>query len=606
MKSFSRILKPLFCVVFLVLAISCATDQNPVDAAKETPADTAKVVLPPADTLAQFDPDSIPDSTGAAQSSDISDSCMQRLIALMKELDSIQTIDEYVSKDFTGCRECFEGALSIDSRNAEANMGYSVSAVMALNADPKIHKMLDSLDKYFGEDTASAPKTLFSANYGLLAKAPLFAKRLAVDPTWPTFVTASYVQGIMDSSVVPVLSNVNSALRRFESSTNPVCRVVDQGDTVELDLGEAYVLHSMVLGLRAAFLMMTAYNVDLYKDASHLNYSWIDDLERSVSTDCRLIKVSGDTLYDLYNWSDTAADKIMFRMLRYNYGRSDFLTLRRANHALILSDLNSTALMLDAALEAVRGESNQTQDYDLIKVNDLFDLDSTMLETYTDMKTEGISEAFANHFKTPENLIAFLQTMLSGQYTFDETIDSVHIRLVIDLSAFFTHPVADLRTLTPYFRFVDEAVLVKNEENWKNIYQTNYASFSTGYCWEECVTSLVPHSKITDSSTGMSYSCTDNGCDSCPYMTYYLDSTVLWKAQIDSESYIDPIVFTTAAGADLDMNDSAFFPVLKDPTFGGLFPEMTQSSDWQDFFDLFNKEEEPAFPEPPSVAKASR
>jgi len=73
----------------------------------------------------------------------------------------------------------------------------------------------------------------------------------------------------------------------------------------------------------------------------------------------------------------------------------------------------------------------------------------------------------------------FVTQLLSGPYTFDETIDSTHVNLTVNLAAWFDDPVTDLRTLLPRYKWTDEqAWTVRNRMTYLAYATQRQYSFS--------------------------------------------------------------------------------------------------------------------------------
>jgi hypothetical protein len=370
---------------------------------------------------------------------------------------------------------------------------------------------------------------------------------------------------------------------KFSQSVDADVQYIVEGDTVIFDRAEGLLINAAAHMLRAGLLIATAYNVDLYKDASNRNYTWIDDLidADTIKSDIEYITVSGDTLYKLWMWNDTAETRIIFNMLKYNYHRPDFLTLKKSNHAKALTDLQAVPALLKAALSAIRSESPATQEYDLIKIGDIISLEEELLYTYNDLIAEGFTPEFAGHFYTPEILIKFIEDIVTGSYTITRLLDSSDVSITVNLPAFFNNPVQDLRNILPYFAWSDEAQWIKKEEwdNWSDTVYNNMNGKTT--FWVHLCDDY--QSLIIDIPPALIDSIAYNSYDSCR-AEYILDTALTWRVYIDSSTFIQPIIFTDAAGNELDMNDSAFFPVFRDPTIGGVFPGMT-NADWEALFE---------------------
>lgn len=142
-------------------------------------------------------------------------------------------------------------------------------------------------------------------------------------------------------------------------------------------------------------------------------------------------------------------------VVQYNLKRSDFLTIRRANHEWVHNDLKMVPELIKAGLKSMKTETDRQED-DLIPAGEIFSLNEDMADISSELIKEGISPAMAGRFSSPEALMDFITELLTKEFTFSETIDGYDITMTVNLSNWFTNPVSDLRSLYPKYRLTDK------------------------------------------------------------------------------------------------------------------------------------------------------
>jgi len=200
-------------------------------------------------------------------------------------------------------------------------------------------------------------------------------------------------------------------------------------------------------------------------------------------------------------------------------------------------------------------------------------MDSGLVDTRQQLIDQGVSASLADKFKSPESICDFVTQLLSGPYTFNETVDSTHINITVNLCAFLDKPVNDLKTLLPKFRWLNSNEWVTKTEtsrySWPNT--PPLYSFST---YHDNTIVVIPASKIASTQPN-----TYGGT------TYTLTTPFTYETSIDSNRTITPIKFIDDAGNDLDMQSlvdgKTFLPYFADYTFDGVFPNMTRQK-WID------------------------
>jgi hypothetical protein len=526
-----------------------------------------------------------PHSFGA----DDADSLFAELVTRVQSFSQAESYSDVVAKQFTDLRDGFDDIIQQDPANQKANVGYIVSSVLSLNTSTKIRTMADSLDAYFqaldtDENGAVLGKAfrkqgIIGLSKGLGAKTAALAMAQTKKPAFPTFITMSYIQSILESELLPVLDDVVEATQRLEncSETSIPVIIADEGeaDTFEIDKGEIYVLDGFVHYLRAYSNWLCAYHFDLYAPNT-TNYSWIDSLAHSGSSyGATSYRISGDSLYHCSMYGVDSVETMMLRTLKYNLGRTDFLTLRAKNHAQVKQNLQAVPTLLKTGIASIRAETDDQSD-DIIKLDDILDLDEELVDIPAELIEEGVSTSLANKFQSPETLLDFVTELLSGPVAFDETIDSVHIQLTVNVSAFFDNPVQDLRTLLPKYRWVPETEWISGgTEDYRYVNGPYESSSFTVWDYENA-TINIPATMIASASQ------TEYGD-----MEYTLKQPYNYTVNIDSSWSVDPLRLVDDSNKDLDiealLDANSFFPYFNDYTFNGVFPGMTRQK-WLSLF----------------------
>jgi hypothetical protein len=267
------------------------------------------------------------------------------------------------------------------------------------------------------------------------------------------------------------------------------------------------------------------------------------------------------------------------KMFKYNLGRPGFMTIRKANQAKVKADLLAVANLVKTGITYIRNETDN-QDNDIIKMSSINDADRSLVDFKSQLIKDGVSPALANKLATPESIADFVTQLLSGPYTFDETIDSTHVNLTVNLAAWFDDPVTDLRTLLPRYKWTDEqAWTVRKQDDafaYANQGQYSFSVFSdNGY-----ITSVRISPSLIDSVGQSMWGAGDS--------IYYLNQPMDYTASIDSSVYLDPLRLVddnnnalTTDQIDTLIKQKTFFPYFTDYTFHGIFPAMTRQK-WID------------------------
>ncbi len=539
----------------------------------------------------------------------VEDSLMQLLIKRIEKIDSIDGPDDLKTIDYISIRSSFEVLLAIDSTRFKSNVGYMVSSILSLNTSRKIWNLVDSIQDYINEvedfyDESPAEPELgngllkrslkkggvISLGKVLAAQTPEILTSVTKEPSFPRFLTLSYIQGTIESELLPVLNRVIAVSSRIEGLKTDGIKINVDDESYELDKGEVYLFDAYAHLLRAYMLMYCTYNMDIYSSPSDLSYSWIDSImiNGKANDNTTIYSLRSDTLFQVHSYDDSKVFTKMFKTFKYNLEeRPEFMTIRKQNHEGILSDLRAVPTKVKAGLASIRSETDD-QDDDLLKISMIDSANGDMLDFSNDLIDDGMSESFAANFSSVEKMTDFISSLLSGPYTFDEMVDGKQVTITVNLSAFFTNPVTDLRTLLPKYKWVDEINWVTLDVSqsdvagryWGNVpvWNAQTGKYDTLYC----VT------VYEDEQLKMDESLIDSVVKTSYYSKYYISKPIRYTAYIDSNYTIEPIRLTNDEGTpytydqieDL-VENMEFLPYFKDYTFNGLFPGMTRQK-WLD------------------------
>lgn len=391
---------------------------------------------------------------------------MQALADSLAAIPDDQDSDFYQTIRYDAIRAGFDTALQVNDTSPVAHLGSGLLDIVEINYSSEVWTLVDSLLTY--EDAAAPPAGPGSVDPGiflgngspilrnqftLLATVPREYLRLSTLRV-PANLTVAELQAVILSTVLPAL---DSAIAHFQAAeaASPVFALTVEDETYEVDLGEIYFFHAGVHAARAAFNILTAYDVDLFGPDG--TYGWIDearDLSRcdgygyfepigGGSPYNRAVNVQ----YPYRSPLEGAQDSVAVSVLRHNLESpgSTFLTKRSNALADAWQDLLTLRDLLEAGVAAVRAESD-AQENDVIRLADLLDVDN-------DIATGSGKPNFAQNFMTIEDVLAWVETVMIGPYLVQEDGDLGPLTITVNLSALFNSSPADWKTLLPYHRF---------------------------------------------------------------------------------------------------------------------------------------------------------
>jgi hypothetical protein len=539
----------------------------------------------------------------------IEDSLVNLFINRIQMIENLEGPDELKTIDYISIRNGFEAILAIDSMRVKSNIGFMVSALASLNTNPKIWKIIDSLDAFFssfdeepleGGAVESAQEiALFkramqkggvvTLGKVLAAKTPQILTASVQHASFPKFLTISYLQKMIEADLLPVLTPILYAAERLESLDDASMQVTVDEDQFEIDKGEIYLFDAYIHLARAYATLLCIYDMDLYTEADKQDYSWIDTMVNADDNGKTIYTISGDTLFRIEAWGDKEMVNAMVKTIHYNLeSRSSFMTIRRPFHASVFADLQAIPGKIKSGLAAINAETDD-QENDLLKISMIDSANADMLDFSGEMRDEGFSASFAENFSSIDKLMDFISEVLSGPYTFSETIDGKEVTVTINLTAYYTNPVEDLRSLLPYYTWTNEEEWLPDEvDTWTNSFYNRTIIYNGA---EEKSDTLYYLYVYEDEDVEMRF---DNSyIDSIATnewgsKQYYLNTPIKYEVTVDSSFYFNALQLTDESGTVIDfetidelIENRMFFPYFKDYTFNGLFPDMTRDK-WLD------------------------
>lgn len=571
----------------------------------------------PQDIINDDDPTDLPEDIDPA--ADISekgiDSMFNVLISRVESLESTEKPSDLYGIDFSSLRRGFSSAIVNNPSHVKANIGFIVSSVLSLNANPDLQKMIDSLSQYiddmseynnpedpndwnygFAKKSASAeakPVSFLSKTYsrhGLLSAGQILVgaapKMLLAQtrPSFPSFLTAAYIQNMIESAIVPNLDEVIAATQRLTAVSDMSIEITVDNETGEIDKGDIYILEAMVRAARAGFSMVLIYDMDVVQLPGSTNAHYIDDvldyIDNAEYVDGSIINFSlnNDTLViNSFTDNTSSIPEDYCDFMQYNYKRPGFLSIRKAYHTAVYNDLKAIPSLIKSGLNSISNESDN-QNNDIFPSTDIMDMSSEMADVSAEMIEEGFTTAFANNFSSPENLMDFISLLLTQPYTFNETIDGKSITLKVDLSKFFTSPAAALTDYWPKHVFPtgDDRFTTFDFTGYREDYSDN--SISIYKDEQDSIKIDIPESAI------------DNIEDGGYYIEIFLKEPYVATVNRYSVKTISPIIYVDDNGKAINYlgliegeDPEQCFPYFDDYTMRGIFPDMTSRQKWIDF-----------------------
>ncbi len=464
--------------------------------------------------------------------------------------------------DLDSHKEAFEGAIAQDPNCGPAHFGLAFVEMVNLAQADDIQNIIDEFGDELGGMSLNVglPVPAFSTETlladGLMGRSFEILRRspLALSPQEIELGRRSSdkadgplirnLQTHIHDVILPETQSIVDHLAVAESDPNFSILIISgeaEPDTVEIDLGEVYVLDAVVRALRSGLLIATAYDVEL---APNGDYSWITDLFSSsdyTGYDVHTYESVVDTLF-LYDDEEVSVNRdaaFIEGIDNLLTPGSYFLTLWTnpwsGENAMqtAYTELNTLLAKLETAYNFILAEEDD-QSNDLISQILLAELDEAVLSIGDDLPD------YIGTWETIPDVIAWIEEVLSGPYTIPVELNETEtFDLAINLSALFLNPVADWKTKLPYMEILDV-------EEWASFSETIVYG---PYNWNPMspYNASVNDEDMVFNSIGAYYIIESNW-----------DTTT-------------PLHFLDGPDGDVIEEEFLYFP---DYTFGGLFPDM--------------------------------
>ena len=300
----------------------------------------------PTDPLVEDDPNDLPEDIdpNLVVNEGSIDSLFDLLTKRVESLEDAETPDDVFNTDFISIRNGFATAVSRQPENAKANVGFIVSSICAVNTSANIKKAIDSIqayieavdnyyDSYNNEwilykkrsnanakrklpgnnqqiplKKAEIKKPLFYNVFNrkgiegvgvvLLAESPKIIAAQSEKPSFPSFLTVSFIQKTVEEDIIPRLNDVISACNRL--TQNEMSLVMTAfGETFELDKGDILLFEAGIRLVRAGLGLFTTYNMDIQTTDGSSIINLLDDVDDE-DADKYIYRLQNDTLICLW------------------------------------------------------------------------------------------------------------------------------------------------------------------------------------------------------------------------------------------------------------------------------------------------------------------
>lgn len=503
------------------------------------------------------------DSTAAAAVSDL----MDEMEEVMGEDIDPEDLENLQDMDLDPFMDAANDAIELDPDCVNAHFLLAMLELFLMTQDQGMVDIMEDLEGEFGGTevplglTSGAMSTanllrggILGRSFEIMHRAPLAMMpqelRLATDADKADGPLIRDLQTHVRNVMLPATDRIVGHLSVVESQPDWSLVIIGEGaepDTTELDLGEIYVLDSVIRALRAGLQIATAYDVELAPDG---DYSWLTEgMQYQGYTDAQVMQgtAAGDTLYlyeDEYVELERA-DALLGEIEALLAPGSHFLTLwtdpwsGETAMQTAYAEMGLLLSRLESAYDFIQAEGDDQSD-DIFTQMLLLELDEAIAEMGQDMPE------WIGTFETLPDIIAWIEEIMSGPYTVPLDMgDDTTFDLTIDISALFLTPVADWKTKLPYMEWLD---------------LEEYAEFDETDVWG-------PYSW----NPAVPYEAMVNGEEMS-----YTNIVVYYQVEEDWDSDM-PLVFLD--GPDGAVIDPGEFPHFPDYTMGGLFPDMTRD-DW--------------------------
>ncbi len=499
---------------------------------------------------------------GLSRADSIAAHWMQALADSLENLPDPEDAEpeEYKDVDYSVIRTGMNAALAEDANSRVAHLGSGILDVIEVNYDTELWTFLDSLIAYTDEDEENWPlrfgpggwtrgglflqrgSPILGNQFTLLATAPRELARRSLTGI-PANLSIGRAQEILEDIVMPALTSALGHIETAEGDGGPNIYVQVEDEEYEIDLGEILVFDASLHAALAALQIVTAYDVDLF-DAGD-SYGWVDDMrDIDFCDDYGYTEPFGEHLKLIHiehEREGAAVGSLLVSIIQHNLEeRPGFLTLREARMDDAYQNLLDARDKLEAAVESIRSEDDDDgQENDIIQILDLIEMDD-------DIASGDDKPRFAENFDSVEDVLDWIETVLTGEFDVDEEGEHGDIEFTINLSALFTNAPNDWRDYLPYHQFNLPADWI----SWEMEISEHDAWVGEEWCWDICPNGWECSTDI----------------DQVEWHNY--------------RSNFEPIELLDDNLQPFEWDDHPF-PYFPDWTFGGLFPNATEDT-WRD------------------------
>ncbi|MDP6529175.1 MAG: hypothetical protein QGI43_05755 [Gemmatimonadota bacterium] len=492
---------------------------------------------------------------------------MQNLADTLAALGDASDPEILATLDFTAIQAGVDHALSVNATSPTANLAAALVDIVSINFDMELwasFRQIRSTDAVTGEK-ADLPagglyldpvSPILGNQFALLATAPReLASHFLRAPT-PDFSVA-LLQLFIESRILPAFQSALAHLELAEANSGPEVHLTVDGETIEIDLGEVLVFDASLRAALVPFLLLTAFDMDMV--GTDGTYGWVDEMEaaRASLPGGEPARIEDDgfggsrLVYELRYFCTPYPDSILFEALRFNYeDREDFLTRRGTQMDDAYDALLAARDKLESAVAAIRAESDGQED-DIIQIGSLMEID-------TEIENDPDKPDFATDFTTIEDVLAWVETLITETYTLEAEGPAGPFTLDINLANYFLGSPQDGRDFLPIFEF-----LAKDEWVVRESGAQYYDSWAADPLWEYCYADSVDCASVT---------CT-NG-----FTEIAVEDYTYAHLEIPISGLNVPLQFLDDEGMPVDLVPVMDLPYFPDYTFGGLFPGSTRES----------------------------
>ncbi len=473
--------------------------------------------------------------------------------ALMAELDGLDWNDpsSIQNMDLDAAKAGFRAVLDDYPNHPLANLGMAAVLTVEVGADDTIWTAIDDL--YNEMNPERSPRALDMVGnpleqvIQLVTEGPLLMATMSRD--FPVALTAPMLQRYIHDSVIPVVDQIIEHIQNVENNADFNLEFTIDEQTLEIDLGEIYVLDALVQGLRAGLRMTLPYDLDIAHPT--LGYDWLLELGEDDEFNVEVVPggVEGDTLF-VEHIERVTSEVLLFETMNHQLApASDFLTLRTspyngANQLELAHDgLLDMLVTLETAVAYILNEEDSQED-DIIQIELLELLNAGIAEC-------GDTGGCPEEWQDIQSVIDWIEVLLTEPVEIPLDLGPSDPRarntITIDIAAFFDGGVPDWKALLPYHAW-------HPQENWVDT--------------DSYVDDWWPGSGIVE--------VWDNVNDE-----WVLYSNIEYIHEYHYFEFLNGPPFELLDGPGGDPIDpGGVFPYFPDYTFGGIFPLMDRAA-WE-------------------------